>query len=138
MAYPSFFSGEIALTFLGDNIPAIGPKFTDREEAVLTARRYLQGINQMAGGNRNNTLKIAFKRQADGRYSLVMEGSRQLIGKLQDLDELFMKWCLKRLSIMLVILSCFVEGVDGLECLVLTEGLGAVFYAPCAVKSWRP
>ena len=138
MAYPSFFSGEIALTFLGDNIPAIGPKFTDREEAVLTARRYLQGINQMAGGNLNNTLKIAFKRQADGRYSLVMEGSRQLIGKLQDLDELFMKRFLKSLKKKLFILTCFVEGVDGLECLVLTEGLGAVFYAPCAVKSWRP
>lgn len=138
MAYPSFFSGEIALTFLGDNIPAIGPKFTDREEAVLTARRYLQGINQMAGGTRSNTLKIGFKRQADGRYSLVMEGSRQLIGKLQDLDELFMKRFLKGLKKKLFILTCFVEGVDGLECLVLTEGLGAVFYAPCAVKSWRP
>ncbi len=138
MVYPSFFSGEIALTFLGDNIPAIGPKFTNREEALLTARRYLQGINQMAGGTRHNTLKIAFKRQADGRYSLVMEGSRQLIGKLQDLDELFMKRFLKGFKKKLFILTCFVEGVDGLECLVLTEGLGAVFYAPCAVNSWRP
>ena len=53
MAYPSFFSREIALTFLGDSIPAIGPKFTDREEAVLAARRYLQGINQMAGDRKS-------------------------------------------------------------------------------------
>ena len=41
MAYPSFSQGN-CLDLLGDNIPAIGPKFTDREEAVLTARRYLE------------------------------------------------------------------------------------------------
>jgi hypothetical protein len=138
MADPPFFAGEIALTFLGDNIPAIGPRFADREEAVRTARRYLKEISQMAGGAGAEPLSIAFKRQGDGRYSLIMEGSRQLIGKLQDLDELLMKRFFKGLKKKLFILTCFVEGVDGLECLVLTEGLGAVLYAPCALKKWRP
>ena len=138
MAYPSFVSGEIALTFLGENIPAIGPRFANREEAVMTARRYLAGINQLAGGARDKNLKIAFRRQADGRYSLVVEGSHQLIGKLPNLDELLMKRFRKGLKRKLFILTCFVEGVDGLECLVLTEGLGAVFYAPNALKNWRP
>lgn len=134
MAGPPFFAGEIVLTFLGDNIPAIGPKFTDRKEAVQTARRYLAGINQMAGGAGAESLSIAFKRQGDGRYSLVMKSSCQLVGKLQDLDELFIRRFFKGLKKKFFILTCFAEGVDGLECLVLTEGLGAVLYAPCALK----
>ena len=91
----------------------------------------------MAGGTRHNTHKNVSKgRRTDGIPC--HGGSRQLIGKLQDLDELFMKRFLKGFKKKLFILTCFVEGVDGLECLVLTEGLGAVFYAPCAVNSWRP
>lgn len=138
MAYQSIVSGDVALTFLGENIPAIGPRFKSREEAVKVARRYLEGINESAGGTRETPVQITLKKQADGRYSLVVEGSRQMVGRLNNLDELLLKRFRKGLKKKLFILTCFVEGADGLECLVLTEGLGAVFYAPNAIKNWRP
>jgi len=137
MAYRSIVSGDIALTFLGENIPAIGPRFKNREEAVKVARHYLEGINELAGGTRETPVQIALNKQADGRYSLVVEGSSQTVGKLNNLDELFLKRCRKGLKKKLFILTCFVEGVDGLECLVLTEGLGAVFFAPDTMKNWQ-
>jgi hypothetical protein len=138
MVYRSVFSGDAALTFLGENIPAIGPRFNNREEALAVARKYLEGIHQFTGNNREIPVQISLSRQADGRYSLVVMGSRQMIGKLDNLDELLLKRFRKGLKKKLFILTCFVDGVDGQECLVLTEGLGAVFYTPNAMKYWRP
>jgi hypothetical protein len=138
MVYRSVFSGDAALTFLGENIPAIGPKFNNREEAIAVARQYLDGIHQMSGKGRETPVQISLNRQADGRYSLVVMGPRQVIGKLNNLDELLLKRFRKGLKKKLFILTCFVDGANGQECLVLTEGLGAVFYTPNAIKNWRP
>ncbi len=138
MAYRSVVSGDVVLTFLGENIPTIGPRFKSREEAVRVARRYVGFFNKIAGGPRETAVKVSLKKQADGRYSLVVEGGRRTLGRLDNLDELLLKRFRKGLKKKLFILTCFVEGVDGLECLVLTEGLGAVFYAPYAVRNWRP
>jgi len=138
MAYRSIVSGDIALTFLGENIPVIGPRFKNREEAIKVARHYLEEIEEMKGMTRKTPVKIEIKKQADGRFSLMVEGFRHTWGELYNLDELFLKRFCKGLKKKLFILSCFVEEVDGLECLVLTEGLGAVFYAPNYIKKWRP
>lgn len=138
MAYRSVISGDVALTFLGENIPAIGPRFKNREEALRVARHYLQGINKLAGGNRETPVEIALKRQSDGRFSLVVEGSGQTVSRLTNLDELLLKRFRKGLKKKLFILTCFVDGAEGLECLVLTEGLGAVFYAPNIIHNWQP
>ncbi|MCL6634382.1 MAG: hypothetical protein K6T29_01265 [Peptococcaceae bacterium] len=137
MAYRPIVSGDVALAFLGENIPAIGPRFKSRDEAVKAARRYLEDIDRLAGQTRETPVQIVLKRQADGRYSLVVEGSRQTVERLNNLDELLLKRFRKGLK-KLFILTCFVEGADGLECLVLTEGLGAVFYAPGIIKGRRP
>jgi hypothetical protein len=138
MSYRSVFSGDAALTFLGENIPAIGPRFNNREEALAVARQYLEGIHQISGKSRKTPVQISLNRQADGRYSLVVMGSRQMISELNNLDELLLKRFRKGLKKKLFILTCFVDGADGQECLVLTEGLGAVFYTPNAMKNWRP
>jgi hypothetical protein len=138
MAYRSIVSGDIALTFLGENIPVIGPRFKNREEAIKVARHYLEEIEEIKGMTRKTPVKIEIKKQADGRFSLMVEGFRHTWGELYNLDELFLKRFCKGLKKKLFILSCFVEEVDGLECLVLTEGLGAVFYAPNYIKKWRP
>ncbi|MCL6560938.1 MAG: hypothetical protein K6U74_19545 [Firmicutes bacterium] len=138
MAYRSIASGDVALAFLGENIPAIGPRFKNKEEAVKVARRYLESINKLAGGSRETPVQIALNRQEDGRYSLVVGGSKETVGKLNNLDELLLKRFRKGLKKKLFILTCFVEEADGLECLVLTEGLGAVFYAPHIMKNWNP
>ncbi len=138
MGNRSFVSGDVALTFLGENIPAIGPRFENRDEAVKAARNYVDGIGQLAGETRKKPVQIDFKKQSDGRYSLLVKDSFQTVGKLSNLDELLLKRFRKGLKKNLFILTCFVEGVDGLECLVLTEGLGAVFYAPSITTKLRP
>lgn len=138
MVHRFVVSGDIALTFLGENIPVIGPRFKDRDEAIEIARGYLEEIKELTGTTCKTPVKIKIKKQADGRFSLVVEGLRQTWGELYDLDELFLKRFCKGLKKELFILTCFVEEADGLECLVLTEGLGAVFYASNSIKKWRP
>lgn len=91
VAYRSIVSGGVALTFLGGDIPAIGPRFKHRETAVKAARLYLQRVNEITGGARDVKVNISLRRQADGRYSLAVEGFRQMLGKLNNLDELMLK-----------------------------------------------
>ncbi|HOV79127.1 MAG TPA: hypothetical protein PK728_03405 [Bacillota bacterium] len=138
MVNRSFVTGDVALTFLGENIPAIGPRFKNRDEALKTARSYIEGINKLAGESKKKPVQIDFIRQPDGRYSLLVKDSSRTVGKLNDLDELLLMRFRKGLKKKLFILTCFVEGVDELECLVLTEGLGAVFYAPDISRDLRP
>ncbi|MHB1041586.1 MAG: hypothetical protein ACYC0Q_01950 [Eubacteriales bacterium] len=133
----SAFSGEVSLTFLGENIPAIGPRFRDRRVAIKIARRYIEKISKLTGGDREISVQIALQKQSDGRYSLVLQGPRFTVGRLYNLDELLLKRFRKGLKKKLFILTCFVDGAEGLECLVLTEGLGAVFYTPGAIKNWQ-
>lgn len=134
----AYRSGDMALTFLCENIPVIGPRFKDREEAIKKARQYLAGIDKTAAGRRETPVVIEIKRQDDGRYSIMVEGFQQPMGKLFNVDELFLKRFCKGLKKEMFILTCFVEKVDELECLVLTEGLGAVLYAPYTINKWRP
>lgn len=125
------------MAFLGENIPAIGPKFDNREEAIKIARLHIGMINELSRGAREIPVQIALQKQADGRYSLVLEGPRFTVGKLYNLDELLLRRFRKSLKKKLFILTCFVGGGDDPECLVLTEGLGAVFYAPNNIKNWH-
>lgn len=134
----AYRSGDMALTFLCENIPVIGPRFKDREEAIKKARQYLAGIDKTAAGRRETPVVIEIKRQDDGRYSIMVEGFQHPMGKLFNVDELFLKRFCKGLKKEMFILTCFVEKVDELECLVLTEGLGAVLYAPYTINKWRP
>ncbi|MDD4335103.1 MAG: hypothetical protein PHY77_05810 [Desulfotomaculaceae bacterium] len=133
----AYRSGDMVLTFLCDNIPVIGPRFKNREEAVKKARQYLAGIDKTAGWRRETPVIIEIKRQDDGQYSIMVEGFQHSKGKLFIIDELFLKRFCRGLKKKMFILTCFVEKVDELECLVLTEGLGAVLYAPYAINKWR-
>jgi len=131
------FSGEVALTFLGENIPAIGPRFENRDEAVKAARLYFKSSNELTRGSGEIPVQIALQKQDDGRYSMLLESTRFTVGKLYNLDELLLKKFRKGLKKKLFILTCFVNGTDDPECLVLTEGLGAVFFAPDSINNWH-
>lgn len=133
MALNAVISGDVALAFLGEDIPAIGPRFINREDAVRAAQQYLERINELSCRDQNIPFQIVLNKQADGLYSLVVDSSNQIVGTLHNLDELLVKRFRKGLKKKLFILTSFVDSADGLECLVLTEGLGAVFYAPNAV-----
>jgi len=130
MTLRTVVSGDVALAFLGEDIPAIGPRFKNREDAVKVSRQYLERISRLSGVGRSVTFQIVLNEQADGRYSLIVDVSGQMVSRLSNLDELLVKRFRKGLKKKLFILTSFFDGVEGLECLVLTEGLGAVFYAP--------
>ncbi|MDD3653205.1 MAG: hypothetical protein PHO01_03305 [Desulfotomaculaceae bacterium] len=130
MKLTTVVSGDMALAFLGEDIPAIGPRFKSKEAAVKAARQYLEKISEISEEGQNTAFQIVLSRQVDGLYSLVIDSASQVVGRLNNLDELLVKRFRRGLNRKLFILTCFVDSVEGQECLVLTEGLGAVFYAP--------
>ncbi len=129
-------SGEIALTFLGKNIPAIGPKFKSKEEAVEYAQNCLRLFSWASSGRNRLPVKLVFRKKSSGKYTLILQGGNKTLGRLEDLDEVTSKRLEKGLKNCLFILTPFVEKAGGLECLVLTEGLGAVIYNPGLGNKW--
>ncbi|MDD2444237.1 MAG: hypothetical protein PHS52_07040 [Desulfotomaculaceae bacterium] len=137
MVQQFIISGDVVLTFLGENIPVIGPRFKSRCHALKVARDCMEEINNLTGGARETPVQIILKRQSNGRYSLAIEGLCKMLGELGNLDELFLKRFYNGLKKKLFIWTCFVEEAEDMECLVVTEGLGAVFYAPTLTNSRR-
>lgn len=129
----AYRSGNMALTFLCENIPVIGPRFENREEAIRKARQYLACLARKTDVSSEIPAAIEIKRQHDGLYSITVEGFQKLREKPFNIDELFLKRFSKGLKKKMFILTCFVEKAGELECLVLTEGLGAVLYAPYTI-----
>ncbi len=130
----AYRSGDMALTFLCENIPVIGPRFKSRGEAIKKAGQYLAGIDKTAERRSVAPIIIEIVKQDDGRYSIMVEGYQHSLGKMYNIDELFLKRFCRGLENKMFILTCFVEKNDELECLVLTEGLGAVLYAPYTIN----
>lgn len=122
-------SREVAMALLGEDIPAIGPRLQNRAEAIQTVRRYMNTIERMVNGSGVLPYRVLFVRQPDGRYTLVVKGPVTSL-KIDNMDELMIKRFQKAFKKRLFILTCFFEDNDKLECLALTEGLGAVLYSP--------
>ncbi len=137
MAHRYIVSGDVVLTFLGENIPVIGPRFKSRRQALKVARDSMEEISKLTGEGKETPVQIVLKKQPDGRYSLAIECLCKILGELGNLDELFLKRFYNGLKKKLFIWTYFVEEAGDVECLVVTEGLGAVFYAPAPVKSRR-
>ncbi|MBE3588265.1 MAG: hypothetical protein IMW93_06885 [Thermoanaerobacteraceae bacterium] len=121
---------RIALVMLGGKIPAIGPRVKVRREAVVIARRYMEKIDRMIAGCRSSSYSILLLRQHNGLYTLRLCGGGMSMEILQDMDELLLWRFRKVLHRGLFILTAFCQGERGLECLAVTEGLGAVIYTP--------
>lgn len=83
--------GEVALVFLGESIPALGPRFQQKEEAVKMACRYLKRVNEVTGGTGRVPAQISLGRQKDGRYFLVLQISGKTMERLNNIDELLIK-----------------------------------------------
>lgn len=85
-------AGEVALAFLGESIPALGPRFQHKEEAVKKACRYLKKVNEMGGGGTGRVpVQLSLGRQKDGRYFLILQSSGIMIERLNNIDELLIK-----------------------------------------------
>jgi len=126
-----YHTGDVALTFLND-IPAIGPRLSSKEDALQVAKSYLGLIDKLARGKKTNPrCNIRFIKQSDGRYTLVIKGPGMALETVSNLDELMLQRFKRGLKKSLFILTCFFDEPDGsLACLALTEGLGAVLYSP--------
>ncbi|MCL6478803.1 MAG: hypothetical protein K6T65_10340 [Peptococcaceae bacterium] len=125
---PALKSGEIAMALLGEDIPAIGPRLKTRTEAVTAVKKYVSAIEGMVKCMK--PCRVMFLRQPDGRYILLIKGSTETLEVLRDLDELTVKRFQKSFKNRMFIITSFYEEGDCLECLALTEGMGAVLYVP--------
>ncbi|MBF7082662.1 hypothetical protein IT084_06685 [Desulfallas sp. Bu1-1] len=122
---------DVALTFLND-IPAIGPRLPNKEDALIVAKSYLRLIEKLAREKKGNPrCSLRFLKQADGRYTLIIKGPDMALETLSNLDELMLQRFKRGLKRNLFILTCFFDDREGkLSCLALTEGMGAVLYSP--------
>ncbi|MDQ0285272.1 hypothetical protein J2Z49_000365 [Desulfofundulus luciae] len=119
---------EVALVMLGGKIPAIGPLIGTRQEAVRIARCFMEKIDALT--DRSRSFQIVTARQSDGRYALLLEGEGVVMKVLHNIDELLLWRFRKAFRRGLFILTVFFKGEAGMECLAVTEGLGAVIYTP--------
>ncbi len=120
---------EITMTLLGEDIPAIGPRLKTRNEAVSVVKRHLSAIEGLVKGS-DRPYKAMFLRQPDGRYVLLIKGSGKTLEILRGLDELTVKRFQRSFKNRFFIITGFFEEEGRLECLALTEGMGAVLYVP--------
>ncbi len=118
----------VALVMLGGKIPAIGPLIDRRHEALRIARCFMEKIDSLTGQSRS--FQILTLRQSDGRYALLLQGEGAAMEVLQNMDELLLWRFRKAFRRGLFILTVFFQGEAGVECLAVTEGLGAVIYTP--------
>ncbi|ACV61145.1 hypothetical protein Dtox_0192 [Desulfofarcimen acetoxidans DSM 771] len=122
---------EVALVLLGTGIPAIGPKLQNKKDAEDVVRSYVLAIHNLIMKAGESPYKVLFQKQEDGRYSVLMDGSGASVKILTNLDELMLRRFRHAFQKNMFILTSFCEEANGcLECLALTEGLGAVLYAP--------
>ncbi|SHJ74387.1 hypothetical protein [Desulfofundulus thermosubterraneus] len=119
---------EVALVMLGGKIPAIGPLIDTRQEALSLARSYMKKIHDLT--DRSRSFQIVTARQTDGRYTLFLQGEGVVMKVLSDIDELLLWRFRKAFRRGLFILTVFFKGEAGMECLAVTEGLGAVIFTP--------
>jgi hypothetical protein len=127
LGYKIFCTGKAALVLLGE-VPVIGPQIGGREKAVRVAQKLFKEIDKFIAGSSAGPYQINFKQRGGGRYDLVIKSSKYSLEVLHDLDELWIKR-FRKIFHGIFILSCFYEKNDNLECLAVTDGLGAVLYS---------
>ncbi|MFZ5642764.1 MAG: hypothetical protein ACOY46_04130 [Bacillota bacterium] len=129
MGKPVFKSGEIALAFLGGDIPAIGPMMKTKTDALSAVKKYVSEIEGLAKFT-DKSYRVTFSRQDDGRYIMMIKGAGKTLELLHNFDELTMKRFQRSFKKRMFILTSFFEEGENLECMALTDGLGAVMYVP--------
>lgn len=120
-------TGEIALVMLGE-IPAIGPWYRSRKKALSTVKSLLDAVDSLIYDSHSGPYQIMFERQDNGLNTLIIKNNHTHIEVFNHLDELFLKRFQKVFQ-NLLILSCFYKIGSRLECLAVTDGLGAVIYS---------
>ena len=120
----AFGPNQVFLACLDEGIFALGPCLKNKEDALEYIGTVLAGLS----GPLQERGRLLFVK-GESCYALVFEGSG---GRryLADLDEFTLHRLERILGRRFIILTGFIEKPDGgLECLALTDGLGAVLYA---------
>jgi hypothetical protein len=114
--------------FLGDGIPAVGPCFKDRTRALQVVRDYLTIFShQSKDRGADSHYSVQYFRQKDGRYTLILKHKAVVAHSLCNVDELMWRRFCQGFKHKFFIITTFYECPAGeLECLALSEGLGAV------------
>jgi len=120
-------AGKNTLVVLGE-VPALGPCFQRKEEAVRKMNLLLATIAGLTNQTPVAPYQIILKRQVDGCYTLAIKSDAVTIDVLANIDELLLKR-FQKVFRNLFILTCFYETAGKPECLAVTDGLGAVLYS---------
>jgi len=122
---------DVALVFLGgDNIPAIGPFYNNRDDAVRAINDYLVEFDRLGLTSGQSRCSVIFVKQPEGTYSLVLKRNEVRLEALKNLDELMLMRFRKGLRKKLFVVTSFcLDNSGDIECLALTQGLGAVLLA---------
>jgi|Deesub1362A_J573_1020465.scaffolds.fasta_scaffold00112_23 hypothetical protein len=116
-----------------NGVPVIGTCFLDREQA-LSEVQYL--TEQVARYNEKGSpmVRVSFRPQSDGRFSLEVGGSERAITVIPGVDELMLRRFYKAYNAKkMFILTSFVGREAGSPVsLVVSDGLGVVIYKPHA------
>jgi len=117
-----------ALMFLGDGIPAVGLHFEDKDVALQVVREYVATFGRRPEAKGQcYPYSVQFRRQGDGRYTLILSCGSKVVHTLGNVDEIMLRRFCQGFKRKLFILTTFCDGPAGeLECLALSEGLGAV------------
>jgi len=129
MGVPVFKAGEIAMALLGEDIPAVGPRMKTRTDAMSAVKNYVSAIEGLVKFT-EKPYRVMFSRQSDGRYMMVIKGSGNTLELMHNFDQLTMKRFQRSFKKGMFIITSFFEEGGNLECMALTEGLGAVMYVP--------
>lgn len=128
MAQSASLNHVPAVMFLGDGIPAVGPRFKDKARALQVVQDYLATFSHQSGDRGGDShYSVQFIRQEDGRYTLTLVYQAVVVHSLCNVDEIMLRRFCRGFKRKFFIITTFYECPAGeLECLALSEGLGAV------------
>lgn len=124
-------SPEAAFTPI-NGVPVIGACFLDRKQALSEIQNWTEQVHRCVQSGNQATVRVDFRPQPDGRFTLEVHGSGGKITVIPGVDELMLHRFRKAYNAKkMFILTCFVdEGLGFPVSLVVSDGLGVVIYKP--------
>lgn len=115
-----------------NGVPVIGARFLDRDRALSEVNSLTEQVARCVETGSQATVRVGFKRQDDGRFSLEVCGNDGEITVISGVDELMFRRFNKAYDTKkMFILTSFVDEDSGAPVsLVVSDGLGVVIYKP--------
>ncbi|MBE0465611.1 MAG: hypothetical protein IBX71_00045 [Candidatus Desulforudis sp.] len=115
-----------------NGVPVIGARFLDRDRALSEVNGLTEQVARCVETGSQATVRVGFKRQDDGRFSLEVCGHDGEITVISGVDELMFRRFNKAYDTkkMFILTSFVAEDSGAPVSLVVSDGLGVVIYKP--------